>query len=188
MGGLTCSVARPCIRTCLLDMACNAEQLRWQQHLFRETTLCCGEVLWFWTRLPSWASCMTRPWRLVSITIRVSRRITLALSLTVSSSWTLRNCSREVWLTSDDPSWFLTSCQRPVWINRELKHRRPWATNGNRKLTVPFVGLFLLLVLDWKTLFLMPGDLLLQMRWCQDKSKEKKSTSGCRSRVTDVCA
>ena len=39
--------------------------------------------------------------------------------------------------------------------NRELKHRRPWATNSNRKLTVPFVRLFLLLVLEWKTLVLM---------------------------------
>ena len=48
-------------------------------------------------------------------------------------------------------------------INRELKHRRLGATNSNRKLTVPFVGLFLLLVLDWKTLVLMSGDLPLQM-------------------------
>ena len=71
---------------------------------------------------------------------------------------------------------------------RELKHRRPWATNGNRKLTVPFVGLFLLLVLDWKTLVLMSSDLPLQIRWCQNASKENKLTSRCRSRLTDVCA
>ena len=36
-----------------------------------------------------------------------------------------------------------------------------------------FVGLFLLLVLDWKTLVLMSGDLPSQMRWCQKASKEK---------------
>ena len=75
-----------------------------------------------------------------------------------------------------------------ILINRELKNRRPWATNGNRKLTVPFVGLFLLLVLDWKTLVSMSGGLSLLMLWCQNASKENKSTSGCRSWLRDVCA
>ena len=47
---------------------------------------------------------------------------------------------------------------------RELKHRHPLAPDGNQsKLTVPFVGLFLLLALDWKTLVLISGDLPLQM-------------------------
>ena len=32
--------------------------------------------------------------------------------------------------------------------------------NGNRKLTVPFVGLFLLLVLGWKTLVVVSVNLL----------------------------
>ena len=45
---------------------------------------------------------------------------------------------------------------------------------GNRKLTVPFVGLFLLLVLDWNTLVLVSGDLPLLMRWRLKASKEKK--------------
>ena len=44
-----------------------------------------------------------------------------------------------------------------------FKPRRPRATNGNRKLTVPLVGLFLLLVLDWKTLVLISGDFPLQL-------------------------
>ena len=56
------------------------------------------------------------------------------------------------------------------------------------KLTVPNVGLFLLLALDWKTLVLMSGDFPLQMQWCQNASNEKSSTSGCHSRLTDVCA
>ena len=63
----------------------------------------------------------------------------------------------------------------------------PVPTNGNRKATVSFVGLFLLPVLDWKTLVLMCGDLPLQMRWCRNVSKEQKSTSVCRSRLTNVC-
>ena len=37
------------------------------------------------------------------------------------------------------------------------------AKNGNRKLNVPFVGLFLLPVFDWKFLLLMSGDLPLLM-------------------------
>ena len=45
--------------------------------------------------------------------------------------------------------------------------------NGNRKVIVPLVGPFLLLVLDWKTLVLMSCDLPLQMRWCENASKEK---------------
>ena len=55
------------------------------------------------------------------------------------------------------------------WQQKEItrEHRPLLATNGNqKKLTVHFVGLFLLLVLDWKTLVLMSGDLPLQMRWC----------------------
>ena len=48
-------------------------------------------------------------------------------------------------------------------ITREPKHRCPLAMNGNRKkLTVPFVGLLLLLVLDRKTLVLMSVDLPLK--------------------------
>ena len=69
-------------------------------------------------------------------------------------------------------------------VNRE----RSWVTNGNRKLTVPFAGLFPLLVEGRETLVLLPDDFLLQMRWCQKASKEKKLTSGCRSWPTDVCA
>lgn len=40
--------------------------------------------------------------------------------------------------------------------------------NSNRT-----VGLFLLLVLGWTTLVFMSGDLPLQIRWCQNASKEK---------------
>ena len=83
------------------------------------------------------------------------------------------------------PSAFASLFPLGPVIDRELKHRSP---EGNRKLTVPFIGPFMLLVLHWKTLVLMSADLPLQMRWYQNVSKEKKSTSGCRSPLRDVCA
>ena len=77
----------------------------------------------------------------------------------------------------------------PLFFMHDSYEPRESTYERQPEVTVPFVVLFLLLVLGLEnSFFFMSGDLPLHMRLCQMASKEKKSTSGCHSRLTDVCA
>ena len=94
-----------------------------------------------------------------------------------------------IWASTSHVKNFLITLQYPVvtlpWkVNKELKQRRSWATDGNRNSNVSFFGAFLLLTTEGKALV---GPLWLDLTkrgGVKTLQKGKESTSGCRPWLT----